>query len=168
MKQASKKIIEFISSFEGFEAKPYIDIAGYAQYKRTSVVFENCYGHDNYDDGESCHEYSDVIHNGGLYEYNGNGITPASGGHATCYNVHVRRSGHYPWSTFNEGTGFSAQGTSLDDGIGTNLVTHNCISENNAIGYRGLSEGGSKAYGCISKGDGVAFTNIEQVNCLTL
>lgn len=30
MKQASKKIVEFISSFEGFEAKPYIDIAGHA------------------------------------------------------------------------------------------------------------------------------------------
>lgn len=30
MKQASKKIVEFISSFEGFKAKPYIDIAGHA------------------------------------------------------------------------------------------------------------------------------------------
>jgi len=30
MKQASKRIVEFISSFEGFEAKPYIDIAGHA------------------------------------------------------------------------------------------------------------------------------------------
>lgn len=30
MKQASKKIVEFISSFEGFSAKPYIDIAGHA------------------------------------------------------------------------------------------------------------------------------------------
>lgn len=30
MKQASKKIVAFISSFEGFSAKPYIDIAGHA------------------------------------------------------------------------------------------------------------------------------------------
>lgn len=28
MKQASKKIVEFITKFEGFEAKPYLDIAG--------------------------------------------------------------------------------------------------------------------------------------------
>lgn len=28
MKQASKKIVEFISKFEGFESKPYLDIAG--------------------------------------------------------------------------------------------------------------------------------------------
>lgn len=28
MKKASKKIVEFISSFEGFEAKPYLDITG--------------------------------------------------------------------------------------------------------------------------------------------
>ena len=29
MKQASKKIVEFITKFEGFKAKPYIDIAGH-------------------------------------------------------------------------------------------------------------------------------------------
>ena len=29
MKQASKKIVEFISNFESFRAKPYIDIAGH-------------------------------------------------------------------------------------------------------------------------------------------
>jgi len=28
MKQASKKIVEFITKFEGFEAKPYLDISG--------------------------------------------------------------------------------------------------------------------------------------------
>lgn len=28
MKQASKRIVEFISSFEGFSAKPYLDITG--------------------------------------------------------------------------------------------------------------------------------------------
>lgn len=28
MKQASKKIVEFITKFEGFESKPYLDIAG--------------------------------------------------------------------------------------------------------------------------------------------
>lgn len=28
MKQASKRIVEFISSFEGFSSKPYLDIAG--------------------------------------------------------------------------------------------------------------------------------------------
>lgn len=30
MKKASKKIVEFITKFEGFRAKPYIDIAGHA------------------------------------------------------------------------------------------------------------------------------------------
>jgi len=137
-------------------------------YARTSVIFENCYAHDNYDDGESCHEYSDVIHKGGLYEYNGNGITPASGGHATCYNVIVRKSGSHPWSMGQEGTGFSAQGSSLDDGIGTNIYCFDCISQDNLIGYRGLLEGGSKAYNSLSINNGSNFVNIQQVECKIL
>lgn len=41
MKKASKKIIEFISSFEGFEAKPYLDIAGIPTIGYGATYYEN-------------------------------------------------------------------------------------------------------------------------------
>ena len=137
-------------------------------YKRTHVIFEDCYSHDNADDDESCHEFCDVIHRGGLYEYSGNGITPASGGHASCYNSYVRRHGDFLWTRDKAGTGFSAQGASTDDGIGTNILAFGCLSENNIRGYRGLADLSSLAVNSISKNDRYPFADIQQINCATL
>src|SRR5690625_1483864 len=118
--------------------------------RQLEVKFIDCYGHDNADDGESCHPFSNVFHHGGLYEYNGNGITPASGGHATCYNVMTRKNGSHPWSQGEIGTGFSAQGSALDGGIGTNIICYGCISIDDGISFRGL-DNSSKFINCISQ-----------------
>lgn len=136
---------------------------------RTSVVFENCYGHDNSDDGESCHEYCDVIERGSLYEYNGSGVTPATGGHAACYDVVCRKNGGHAWAVTyaDSGSGFSAQGAATE-GIGTNIWCHNCISiENSRIGFDGL-DNSSKYINCVSIDDVVAFGTGEAINCTTV
>lgn len=39
--KSSKKIIEFITSFEGFEEKPYLDIAGIATIGYGATYYEN-------------------------------------------------------------------------------------------------------------------------------
>lgn len=41
MKQASKKIIEFIANFEAFRNKPYLDIAGVATIGYGATYYEN-------------------------------------------------------------------------------------------------------------------------------
>lgn len=41
MKQASKKIIEFIANFEAFRSKPYIDVAGIPTIGYGATYYEN-------------------------------------------------------------------------------------------------------------------------------
>lgn len=41
MKKSSRKIIEFITSFEGFKAKPYLDIAGIPTIGFGATYYEN-------------------------------------------------------------------------------------------------------------------------------
>lgn len=118
--------------------------------RQISVAFYDCYGHDNGDDGESGHEFTVVYHHGGLYEYNGNGVTPASGCHTICYNVMARNNGDHDWSPGQTGTGFSSQGRSLDNGVGTNIHCYNCISIGNIIGFRGYDLD-SLFINCVSK-----------------
>lgn len=128
---------------------------------QSRIVLENCWLHDNGDDGESCHENSLTIHHGGLYEYNGNGITPASGGGSDCHGCLVRRSGNQPWVTDNGGTGFSSQG-----GV---LTCFDCVSENNVVGYNVSSGSFGIAYNSIAKGNATQFRpNFSQVNCVSL
>lgn len=135
---------------------------------RTEAIFRECWFHDNSDDGESCHQYSQTTHYGSLVEYNGNGITPASGGHSVCHNSTVRRNGSHPWSVGEEGSGFSAQGTPLDNGESTDIWCYGCLSENNGIGFRAQNVGNT-FINCISKDDTVAFAGTSnQINCVTI
>lgn len=133
---------------------------------RSFVTYENCWAHDNRDDGESCHASSNSVHYGGVYEYNGNGITPASGANAQCYNVLVRRNGTYPWVFDDGGTGFSAQGE------GAHCQCVGCISQNNKKGYK--TSGTAKnctfdAINCVSDNDNQDYdTDVNKINCLTL
>lgn len=134
----------------------------------TEAVFKDCWFHDNTDDGESCHEYSQAIHYGSLVEFNGNGITPASGAHTVCHNSTVRDSGVHPWSLGQPGTAFSAQGSPLDGGASTDIWCYNCVSENNGVGFT-AQNAGNTFVNCISKGDTVAFSGTSnQINCITI
>ena len=131
---------------------------------RSCVTFENCWSHDNSDDGESCHEHCNSIHYGGLFEYNGSGITPATGGNAQCYNVLVRRNGSHAWVEDATGTGFSAQGSDA------HCQCMGCVSQNNVKGYN-LSGTGSTFYAanCISQNDTTAYSSVDTtLNCLTI
>jgi len=123
----------------------------------------NCWGHDCCDDGESDHETCHIIQHGGLYEYNGNGCTPASGASGEYYNCIVRNNGDFPWVTDKAGTGFSAQGVSAY------IYCVSCLSSNCKIGFRYSGEGSTATFlNCVSVGDDVSYGTGTQINCVTL
>ena len=126
---------------------------------RSMVVLENCWLHDNGDDGDSCHENSTTIHYGCLVEYNGNGITPAAGGGTECHECIVRRNGRYDWVTDALGTGFSAQGGSL--------TCYGCFAENNVFGYYATSNAVlAVALNSVAKNNYTNFSErVVQMNC---
>ena len=128
-----------------------------------SVTCYNCWGHDCNDDGESCHEVCKIVQYGGLYEYNGNACTPATGGSAEYYNVIASNNGDYPWVTDKAGTGFSAQG------VAASMYCSNCLSINNKIGYRATgTDTYAVAVNCVSQNDALAFSKVTQYNCTTI
>lgn len=132
------------------------------------ITCYNCWGHDCQDDGESCHENCHIIQYGGLYEYNGNGCTPASGGTGEYINTIVRRSGGWDWaetiSDSNPGSGFSAQGSD-DSNIGAQMHCISCYAENCYIGFRKNSTGKSTYINCVSKNNTIAYGDGTQINC---
>ena len=125
---------------------------GNAQFGLARIYMFDCWGHDNADDGESCHQYCLVIQRGGLFEYNGSGCTPAVGGHGEYYNVTCRYNGGWDWVSDNGGSGFSAQG--VNDTIGATVMKcYNCVSVGNTTNYRTtnpLNQPASACYGCVS------------------
>lgn len=98
----------------------------------------NCYGHDFCDDGESDHETCHIVQHGGLYEYNGNGCTPASGASGEYFNTIVRNCGDYLWTTDKDGSGFSSQG------VGAGIYCNSCYVSNCEDAYRST---GQDSYG---------------------
>ena len=126
------------------------------------ITCYNCWGHDCPDDGESDHEECHIIQYGGLYEYNGNGCTPASGASGEYINTIVRKSGAWDWVDDPTGTGFSAQGE------GALMYCIGCHTSDCIIGFRQYSSGKSTYVNCVSKNDVTAYHNGTQVNCSTL
>lgn len=108
--------------------------------KSSEITLIDCYGHDNGDDGESAHKSSLITQHGGLYEYNGNGCTPASGAAGIYYNVLVRNNGDHAWVIDNMGTGFSCQGSASGNSY---MECYNCVSENNKIGFNNTANRGT-------------------------
>lgn len=124
----------------------------------SDIVLEDCWGHDNSDDGESCHEYCTVTSHGGLYEYNGNGCTPASGGKAIYHNVLVRKNGDYSWTTDKYGSGFSCQGSASGNSV---MECYNCTAEDNTYGFRNTrSYGNAVVYNCIAENNDVDYSDV--------
>lgn len=122
----------------------------------------NCWGHDCADDGESDHETCHIIQHGGLYEYNGNGCTPASGASGEYFNCIVRNNSDYAWVTDTGGTGFSAQGESAY------MYCMGCFTSGCKIGFRHTGTDSTATFiNCISKDDTTAFGSGTQINCTT-
>lgn len=120
------------------------------------ILCINCWGHDMADDGESDHETCHIVQYGGLYEYNGNGCTPASGASGEYYNTICRNNGDYTWVTDKAGTAFSAQGD------GALIYCNGCVSINNIIGFRATGDRTTGTFiNCISDKD---KTSIEKTN----
>lgn len=119
-------------------------------------VGDNCWYHDNWDDGESFHEGWTATDNGALVEYNGDrGIVTANGGHSSHYNVRARSNGQNTGaSTYNGGAGFCCAGTATDGGVGTQMELYGCISEGNPINYSVNGVNKLDAYQCTSLNPG--------------
>lgn len=133
---------------------------------KTFVTLIDCWLHDNSDDGESCHENCNSVHYGGLVEYNGNGVTPASGGRAQCYNTLVRRCGEYEWTQDNAGYGFTCQGT--EDGP-SSMECIGCVAENCVRGFNSSREGENRAINCVAKGNTISYySTVVKINCVSL
>lgn len=144
--------------FNGHRTTTVTDV--YNNYVVLELV--DCWAHDCVDDAESHHGYCRVFVRGGLYEYSGSGCTPASGCHGYYENVTVQNC---------EVTGFQAQGTSLDNGIGTNIHCYNCVSDSNGKNYEGRGDDSRFVNSIsitptISHFSGVGFRklNCEEIN----
>lgn len=123
----------------------------------------NCWGHDCADDGESDHEACHIIQHGGLYEYNGNGCTPASGASGEYYNCIVRNNAGHAWVTDNDGSGFSAQG------VAAHIYCMGCLAIGCDEGFRCLGDGSLGTFiNCVSQNNNKAFVDGVQINCATL
>ena len=125
----------------------------------------SCWGHDMADDGESDHEECHIVQYGGLYEYNGNGCTPASGATGEYYNTFVRNCGDFDWVKDNGGSGFSLQSDY------TSIYCNGCIASNCKIGFRetGSDNPVGMFVNCISHKNGIHFNgDCQKFNCITL
>lgn len=115
----------------------------------------DCWSHDNCDDGYSDHERSEVVIEGGLYEYNGKGgVTPSYGSHCVCRNVYSRNNyaGFYYVGTAEAGEG----------GKYGQIMCYDCIADNNTSGgtNTGFRCGGNgnimRLFNCLSINNGFA------------
>lgn len=128
-----------------------------------AVTCVDCWGHDCSDDGESAHEECHIIQHGGLYEYNGNGCTPASGASGAYIGTVCRNNGAWDWVSDPAGTGFSAQSTST-----TAPATMHCLGCQTSgckIGYRQTSASKATFVSCVSMNDVTPFGAGQQINC---
>ena len=160
------------SNGDGFNG--HSENTGEPYSRQTIVTLEDCWSHDNNDDGYSDHERSEIVVRGGLYEYNGKGgITPSYGSHCCCYNVHSR----------NNYSGFFYCGSIAEEegGMYGQMACYNCIAENNTRG--GFKSGfivegrGNKALlvNCISIGNNIGYNidgsttyGMTLINCQSL
>lgn len=143
------------------------------------IVAYDCYVHDCRDDGESCHNLCVITQFGGLYEYNGNGCTPATMGGASYYNVHIRHaSGNFPWTEGQKGTGFFASeataATTAPDGSRASayMYCNSCVAEDCVSGFRATNSGDRGPaviyVNCVAKENETNFYGGTQMNCVEL
>jgi hypothetical protein len=126
----------------------------------TSVTFQNLWAFGSEDDGLTNHGGTLSTVYGGLFEYNGSGITPGSGGDANIHNVLVRN---------NSLAGINCVGSPLDGSPFTeaNVFDSTCI--NNGNNFYLYNQPGLKmtAENCSSmQGTGTHYSaNVVRINC---
>lgn len=138
--------------------------------KETTSIVIDCWAHDNVDDGYSDHEHCESTVFGGLYEYNGAGVTPAAGSNCTCYSVYAR---------YNK-TDADFYYTSSENAVGGRFACYGCLSEGEGTGNGFIINSGQNRavfYNCIviNREKGFASQNpnrsgnqvVRIVNCTT-
>jgi hypothetical protein len=124
------------SNGDGFNA--HATNSGETYAHQSGTILENCWSHDNTDDGYSEHARGESFIIGGLFEYNGKaGVTPSYGAHCTCIGVVSRHNF----------SGFLITGTCNDGGSGNQMVCIDCLAyENNRAGTSNTGYG----FACVS------------------
>lgn len=116
------------------------------------ITCRDCWGHDNLDDGESCHEGCYITQYGGLYEHNGSGCTPATGGEGSYYSTIARN---------NDYTGISAQG------VGAVVMCNGCLATGNQIGFNVGGNAAGMLINCVAGDNSTDFSGGRRYNCVT-
>lgn len=113
-----------------------------------SAKMEDCWSHDNNDDGYSDHDGQNTVIDGGLFEYNGKGgVTPARGSSCVCKNVLSRKN-------YN-GFYYILSGSFENEG---SMMLYNCISESNSVsGFRVENNRMAILYNCIAIDEVIGF-----------
>jgi hypothetical protein len=163
------------STGDGFNA--HSKNTGDAFAKQTTSTLVDCWSHDNCDDGYSDHERCEISIFGGLFEYNGAGVTPAVGSHCTVYNT---------LSRYNDGEAdfyYTGNPTASEGGVGGQIACYGCVSIGKGSG-RGFRLNGSNVQGlfvnCVCKDRANGFfseqggdtqvgilINCSTINCAT-
>lgn len=95
---------------------------------------ENIWTHDNGDDGESMHEYTNATYTNILSESNGDrGAAPAYGAHCTYIGYVFQNNGQE--TVKDGGEGIACVGASAE-GVGTQAILFGGVSRGNVINYR--------------------------------
>jgi hypothetical protein len=150
----------FVGFGDGFNSHSDIGVNGSSRHFGTAT-FEDCWFHDNLDDGVSWHQFCETNGTRCLAEYNGSGITPASGGHGIFTNTICRKNSVAGFSIVSQG--------SLDGLPYTNLYLMSCLSENNGTNYLNPNEVNSKftVFNCVARGTGTHYSaTIEKINSI--
>jgi hypothetical protein len=155
---------------DGFNGHGYTvgDVFG----KQTTVTLEDCWSHDNNDDGFSDHDRCETVIRGGLFEFNGKaGITPSYGDHCACFAVISRYNyaGFYLIGTNSADEGGKyAQMLCVDcvaientrggeecgfivSGTYNKMILINCKAIGNTTGYYADAYTGADMYDCTAK-----------------
>lgn len=121
----------------------------YAYQVTASLI--DCWSHDNSDDGYSDHERSEIVIDGGLFEYNGKaGVTPSYGSHCVCKNVYSRQNYAGFWYV---GTAETAEGGKYGQ-----MLCYDCVAENNRRG------GTQTGFRCTGNGNTALLVNCKSIN----
>ena len=137
------------SNGDGFNG--HSESTGDFDSKQTVVELRDCWAHDNFDDGYSDHERSEIAIHGGLYEWNGKaGVTPSYGSHCSCVNVYSRNNyaGFY----------YTGAATQAEGGKYGQMICYNCVAENNR---RGGTKTGFKV---ANTGNNMILVNCKSIN----
>jgi hypothetical protein len=111
---------------------------GFNAHNHAIWTYKDCYGHDNWDDGESSHENCKATGWGNIMEYNGgSGFTPALGAQEILHNCLSRKNATSAFRTGNKKGGFqvASDPTETDPGIITSMEAYNCVSIGDRNGF---------------------------------